>query len=160
MKQQIQTISKSAFDWSIYKHWLHTVCVYNRVRLLVVSHLGWHRILWQKSSLLCDRELDCGGGGLGSVSISELWSGTTLDLRRVWKTLEHCRATTQCKLLIIWNNGVSFEIIHPEFLQLKQLTWQGRGINDMTSVQTYSGAKKYLVSHQLCKFSHLKRWGL
>ena len=22
----------------------------------------------------------------------------------------------------------------------------------------YSGAKKYLVSHQLCKFSHLKRW--
>ncbi len=23
---------------------------------------------------------------------------------------------------------------------------------------TYSGAKKYLVSHQLCKFSHLKRW--
>ncbi len=24
-------------------------------------------------------------------------------------------------------------------------------------VQTYSGAKKYLVSHQLCKFSHLKR---
>ena len=22
---------------------------------------------------------------------------------------------------------------------------------------TYSGAKKYLVSHQLCKFSHLKR---
>jgi hypothetical protein len=25
---------------------------------------------------------------------------------------------------------------------------------------TYSGAKKYLVSHQLCKFSHLKRGGL
>ncbi len=24
--------------------------------------------------------------------------------------------------------------------------------------KTYSGAKKYLVSHQLCKFSHLKRW--
>ncbi len=23
--------------------------------------------------------------------------------------------------------------------------------------QKYSGAKKYLVSHQLCKFSHLKR---
>ena len=23
---------------------------------------------------------------------------------------------------------------------------------------TYSEAKKYLVSHQLCKFSHLKRW--
>ena len=23
---------------------------------------------------------------------------------------------------------------------------------------TYSGAKKYLVRHQLCKFSHLKRW--
>ncbi len=22
----------------------------------------------------------------------------------------------------------------------------------------YSGAKKYLVSHQLCKFSHLKKW--
>ena len=26
------------------------------------------------------------------------------------------------------------------------------------SANTYSGAKKYLVSHQLCKFSHLKRW--
>ncbi len=25
-------------------------------------------------------------------------------------------------------------------------------------IYTYSGAKKYLVSHQLCKFSHLKRW--
>ncbi len=25
-------------------------------------------------------------------------------------------------------------------------------------VSVYSGAKKYLVSHQLCKFSHLKRW--
>ncbi len=25
-------------------------------------------------------------------------------------------------------------------------------------VTIYSGAKKYLVSHQLCKFSHLKRW--
>ncbi len=25
-------------------------------------------------------------------------------------------------------------------------------------LNTYSGAKKYLVSHQLCKFSHLKRW--
>ncbi len=24
-------------------------------------------------------------------------------------------------------------------------------------IYTYSGAKKYLVSHQLCKFSHLKR---
>ena len=24
-------------------------------------------------------------------------------------------------------------------------------------LSTYSGAKKYLVSHQLCKFSHLKR---
>ncbi len=24
-------------------------------------------------------------------------------------------------------------------------------------MQRYSGAKKYLVSHQLCKFSHLKR---
>ena len=30
-------------------------------------------------------------------------------------------------------------------------------IQDST-VYTYSGAKKYLVSHQLCKFSHLKRW--
>ncbi len=27
-----------------------------------------------------------------------------------------------------------------------------------SSSATYSGAKKYLVSHQLCKFSHLKRW--
>ena len=26
-----------------------------------------------------------------------------------------------------------------------------------TKNYTYSGAKKYLVSHQLCKFSHLKR---
>ncbi len=25
-------------------------------------------------------------------------------------------------------------------------------------IYIYSGAKKYLVSHQLCKFSHLKRW--
>ncbi len=25
-------------------------------------------------------------------------------------------------------------------------------------LEIYSGAKKYLVSHQLCKFSHLKRW--
>ncbi len=25
-------------------------------------------------------------------------------------------------------------------------------------IQMYSGAKKYLVSHQLWKFSHLKRW--
>ncbi len=25
-------------------------------------------------------------------------------------------------------------------------------------ISLYSGAKKYLVSHQLCKFSHLKRW--
>ena len=27
-----------------------------------------------------------------------------------------------------------------------------------TREHRYSGAKKYLVSHQLCKFSHLKRW--
>ncbi len=27
-----------------------------------------------------------------------------------------------------------------------------------TLIIIYSGAKKYLVSHQLCKFSHLKRW--
>ncbi len=26
------------------------------------------------------------------------------------------------------------------------------------ALRIYSGAKKYLVSHQLCKFSHLKRW--
>ncbi len=25
-------------------------------------------------------------------------------------------------------------------------------------LREYNGAKKYLVSHQLCKFSHLKRW--
>ncbi len=25
-------------------------------------------------------------------------------------------------------------------------------------IYIYSGAKKYLVSHQLCKFFHLKRW--
>ena len=30
--------------------------------------------------------------------------------------------------------------------------------NSLEGVHTYSGAKKYLVSHQLCKFSHLKRW--
>ena len=27
-----------------------------------------------------------------------------------------------------------------------------------TCMHTYTGAKKYLVSHQVCKFSHLKRW--
>ncbi len=31
-------------------------------------------------------------------------------------------------------------------------------IVDTIATDTYSGAKQYLVSHQLCKFSHLKRW--
>ncbi len=30
--------------------------------------------------------------------------------------------------------------------------------NYLLILYIYSGAKKYLVSHQLCKFSHLKRW--
>uniref|UniRef100_A0A4W5RP03 Uncharacterized protein n=1 Tax=Hucho hucho TaxID=62062 RepID=A0A4W5RP03_9TELE len=36
----------------------------------------------------------------------------------------------------------------------KVLTNLGNAYNPATG---YSGAKKYLVSHQLCKFSHLKR---
>ncbi len=31
------------------------------------------------------------------------------------------------------------------------------GVRLGSDQETYSGAKKYLVSHQLCKFSHLKR---
>ncbi len=30
-------------------------------------------------------------------------------------------------------------------------------IQKQNNLYIYSGAKKYLVSHQLCKFSHLKR---
>ena len=43
-------------------------------------------------------------------------------------------------------------------------SWFGLGplvsVKGNLKATAYSGAKKYLVSHQLCKFSHLKRWGL
>ena len=38
----------------------------------------------------------------------------------------------------------------------RQVWNSGRIVN--RHVYIYSGAKKYLVSHQLCKFSHLKIW--
>ena len=38
-----------------------------------------------------------------------------------------------------------------------EVTYDPKNINFMIFTANYSGAKKYLVSHQLCKVSHLKR---
>ena len=52
--------------------------------------------------------------------------------------------------------------LHWETLQSAVATSTIRLINEwhvpIDSWRIYSGAKMYLVSHQLCKFSHLKRW--
>ena len=40
---------------------------------------------------------------------------------------------------------------------LKDNLLEERVKNDWYKWASYSGTKKYLVSHQLCKFSHLKR---
>jgi hypothetical protein len=37
------------------------------------------------------------------------------------------------------------------------LSFDVESLPDKVMLGVYSGAKKYLVSHQLCKFSHLKR---
>ncbi len=42
-----------------------------------------------------------------------------------------------------------------ESLAQRQLKQPGNASESLSAM--YSGAKKYLVSHQLCKFSHLKR---
>ena len=48
--------------------------------------------------------------------------------------------------------------IHAYSAHLAISQMYGRGNLSQLPCMWYSGAKKYLVSHQLCKFSHLKRW--
>ena len=50
-------------------------------------------------------------------------------------------------------------ILHLNNLQREKEKEAGRKWRrgEIRSIRKYSGAKKYLVSHQLCKFSHLKR---
>ncbi len=72
--------------------------------------------------------------------------------------LPDARTTFKCEFL---HSNYLFDEYSKSFYRMmnynKNTKLEPIQLEHIKQQMTYSGAKKYLVSHQLCKFSHLKR---
>ncbi len=78
--------------------------------------------------------------------------------------LDGCTVTSSTvkNLGVILDSNLSFEnhishVTKTAFFHLRNIAKLRNMFKVFLMQKSYSGAKKYLVSHQLCKFSHLKR---
>ncbi len=80
------------------------------------------------------------------------WDQLSNTVETVCRRLKVCKdpqAAQRCYRLTLWCCWGNIFYIYI-YIYIYTYTY--------TYIHTHSGAKKYLVSHQLCKFSHLKRW--